>query len=379
MVIVDRYSNWPIVEKGADGSIGLINSLRRAFVTYGIPDELASDGGPEFAAAATTTFLLNWGVHHRLSSVAFPHSNCRAEVAVKTVKRMITGNTGAGGSIDTDRFGAAMLAYRNTPDPETKMSPASILFGRPVRDFIPVPLGQYHPHSTWKETLMAREEALRKRHIKTGERWTENTRRLPPLTVGNTVRVQNQTGNNPKRWDLTGTVIEVRQHDQYVVRVDGSGRPTLRNRKFLRKYTAAFEQPKSRQLSDDLLRQPILDVDYTPAQVVKSVPRTPQQIPRAPEPPPSAMPDQPLQVPSRAAQEAQYVPPPLTILEHTPMAEASPEPKPAMPPREVPTSDTRPDSAPVGRDDQAPPTPQPQRRPKSTRIKTKPQRLGIDY
>ncbi len=32
-------------------------------------------------------------------------------------------------------------------------------------------------------------------------------------------------------------VVEVRQFDQYVVKVDGSGRMTLRNRKFLRKYT----------------------------------------------------------------------------------------------------------------------------------------------
>ena len=31
-------------------------------------------------------------------------------------------------------------------------------------------------------------------------------------------------------------MVEVRQHDQYVIRVDGSGRVTLRNRKFLRKF-----------------------------------------------------------------------------------------------------------------------------------------------
>ena len=37
--------------------------------------------------------------------------------------------------------------------------------------------------------------------------------------------------------DKKGVVIEVRQFDQYVIRVDGSGRVTLRNRKFLRRYT----------------------------------------------------------------------------------------------------------------------------------------------
>ena len=59
---------------------------------------------------------------------------------------------------------------------------------------------------------------------------------MPPLRVGDHVRVQNQVGKEPLRWDKTGIVVEVRQHDQYVIRVDGSGRVTLHNRKFLRKF-----------------------------------------------------------------------------------------------------------------------------------------------
>ena len=37
--------------------------------------------------------------------------------------------------------------------------------------------------------------------------------------------------------------MEVRQFDQYVIRVDGSGRVTLRNRKFLRKYSPVYAHP----------------------------------------------------------------------------------------------------------------------------------------
>ena len=86
-----------------------------------------------------------------------------------------------------------------------------------------------------------RHSSLERRHCETvyirgAERLSEHTRSLPPLAVGDCVRIQNQVGLNPTKWDKTGIVIEVRQFDRYVVRVDGSGRVTLRNRKFLRKY-----------------------------------------------------------------------------------------------------------------------------------------------
>ena len=149
---------------------------------------------------------------------------------------MITNNTGPKGEIDTDAFQRAMLQYRNTPDKDTGISTAMYIFGRPIRDFIPISPGRYKPHKTWRETLLAREEALRNRHMRAMERWSEHTKRLSPLKIGDAVRIQNQTGQFPNKWDKTGRVVEVKQFDQYVVRVDGSGRVTLRNRKFLRKY-----------------------------------------------------------------------------------------------------------------------------------------------
>ena len=236
LVVVDRFSNWPIIEKAEGGAIGLVKCLRRIFATYGIPSELSSDGGPEFTAHETKTFLSNWQVNHRMSSVAFPHSNCRAEIGVKTAKRLITSNTNGHGSLENDRFYRALLQYRNTPDKETKMSPSMCVFGRVIKDFIPVHPGKYKPHVTWQKGLAARETALRARCMRTAEYWKEHTKKLQPLRVGDPVWIQNQTGPEPNRWDKTGVVVEVQQYDQYVIKVDGSGRATLRNRKFLRKY-----------------------------------------------------------------------------------------------------------------------------------------------
>ena len=300
LVAVDRYSNWPIVERASDGAQGLISALRSTFITFGISEELTSDGGPQYTANATKKILHNWGVRHRVSSVAFPHSNCRAEIAVKTIKRLIMQNTGPNGSLDTDKFQRAILHYRNTPDRETGLSPAMCIFGRAIRDFIPVHPGRYLPHPAWRETLLAREEALRNRH-KMCERLSEHTQHLPPLKLGDCVRVQNQRGPNPLKWDKTAVVIEVRQFDQYVIRIDGSGRVTLRNRKFLRRYVPVVKP-------DTLLDYPA----YIP--VPKSAPppnpnritpeqtppTTPRPVPTTPKPatPPQVQPvpsDSPVQ------------------------------------------------------------------------------------
>ena len=87
-VVVDRYSNWPSVFRSqgdSSGSKGIISHLRQYFGKYSVPEEIASDGGPEFISEQTQKFFKDWQVHHRKSSVAFPHSISRAELAVKQV------------------------------------------------------------------------------------------------------------------------------------------------------------------------------------------------------------------------------------------------------------------------------------------------------
>lgn len=211
-----------------------MDQLRIIFTTFGIPEEMATDGGQEFTATVTKQFLAEWGVAHRQSSVAFLHSNCRAEIGVKSMKRLITGNVGNTGDLNSDSFQRAVLAYRNTPYPTTKLSPALIIFGHQTctRELIPVLEYRYRPHHTWQDNTNKREEALRHRHALAMEAWTEHTKQLPPLRIGDHVMIQNQSGNFPTKWDKSGTIIEVKQHHQYLVKVDGAGRYTLRNRQF---------------------------------------------------------------------------------------------------------------------------------------------------
>ena len=190
-------------------------------------------------AGETSKFLEAWGCSQRLSSAYYPHSNTRAELGVKSAKRLLRENTGPDGSLVRDRFFRALLQHRNTPDPDTGRSPAQVLFGRPVKDFMPIMPGKFKPQEGWRLVQEDREKALRVRYCRGKEKWSEHTKELPKLSAGDRVLIQNQWGT-PKmarRWDRSGVVLEVENHDQYRVRVDGSGRITVRNRRFLRKVT----------------------------------------------------------------------------------------------------------------------------------------------
>mgnify|MGYP003334138174 CR=1 FL=1 len=152
LVIVDRFSGWPTVQfcgSSSGSSRQLMQWLRDYFATYGIPAELATDGGLTYMSYDTQKFLADYGVRHRVSSVAFAHSNQRAELGVKSMKRLIRENTCGDGSLDNNRFLQALMQYRNTPDRDTGLSPAQVIFGRNLRDFLPAPQKRYKPQPQW--------------------------------------------------------------------------------------------------------------------------------------------------------------------------------------------------------------------------------------
>ena len=77
--------------------------------------------------------------------------------------------------------------------------------------------------------------------MRTTESLSDHSRPLRPLACGEKVFIQNQHGSSPTKWDRSGTVVETLHHNQYRIKVDGSGRLTLRNRRFLRAYTPATQ------------------------------------------------------------------------------------------------------------------------------------------
>ncbi|KAK8388676.1 hypothetical protein O3P69_020573 [Scylla paramamosain] len=88
---------------------------------------------------------------------------------------------------------------------------------------------------------------------------------LTPLRPGQRARIQNPSSG---RRDRVGTVLELSAPCQYLLRLDGSGRASIRNRRHLRPLTG---EP---HLSDDSTESP------TPVRVTTPRPRLTQRAPR---------------------------------------------------------------------------------------------------
>ena len=130
----------------------------------------------------------------------------------------------------------ALLEHRNTPDPETGMSPAQIVFGRQLRGFLPRPEAGLSVREEWKLGAERRAAAHAKRQARMQEQLSSGARQLEPLQVGQEVVIQGPpAGGKHGKWDKSGTVVEVLPFDAYSVRVHGSRLLTKRNRSHLRK------------------------------------------------------------------------------------------------------------------------------------------------
>ena len=115
----------------------MVRVLGRLFCTYGVQEELATDGASVYTNSATRRFLETWGVRNIVSSIYFLHSILRAETCVKIMKRLIANNMGVGGTLGTDSMAAALLTYQNTLGRDTGLSLAQVLFARKMRDPVP--------------------------------------------------------------------------------------------------------------------------------------------------------------------------------------------------------------------------------------------------
>ncbi|KAK8774858.1 hypothetical protein V5799_010611 [Amblyomma americanum] len=108
-----------------------IKKLRSVFASYGLPDEVVTDNGPQFTAKNFTDFLLKNVVRHTRAPPYHPASNGSADRCVKTVKRDLLRQV-----LDERSSGISktlqhcihmfLFRYRNTPTTTTGQIPAEL-------------------------------------------------------------------------------------------------------------------------------------------------------------------------------------------------------------------------------------------------------------
>ena len=131
LIAGDLLSGWVEVFSSSSGTsksgaAGLISHLRSFFATFGVPVVGQS----------------------------------------KKMKHFLFDCVGPAGSLNSDKFLQGMLHIRNTPDPDCKLSPAQISFGRPLRDafsFINRIAKFQNSAIVWHEAWNSRETSLRTR------------------------------------------------------------------------------------------------------------------------------------------------------------------------------------------------------------------------
>ena len=89
LIIADRFTGWPEIFRQNGKTMTSVKKCRNFFSQFGVPEEIASDGGGPFSSHEWRCFLRQWGIHQRKSSANYPQSNGRAELAVKTCKRLL--------------------------------------------------------------------------------------------------------------------------------------------------------------------------------------------------------------------------------------------------------------------------------------------------
>ena len=217
---------------------------------------------------------------------------------MKSIKRLLENTANGDGSLQSNKFAAAILQYRNTPLPGMNLSPAQILLHRQLRDLIPNKPNHYKINKDWILSAMEREEIYSKRNIAIATQYDDKTRCLKPLERGQHVLLQCKEGS---KWKDQGVVVEVLPFRQYRVRMLGSGRITLRNRRFLKPcqglpfasvplkedqqpmHTGGQQPPVPDQIVADAPLPQRLMVEQSPTRMNQhQIPNSPPQLPTLP-------------------------------------------------------------------------------------------------
>ena len=109
-----------------------IEVLRDLFATFGIPEQIVSNSGPQFASEEFQAFIKSNGIRHITSAPYHSATNGLAERIVQTFKQVLYAMFQSS-KLVKEKLAKFLIAYRSTPHSTTGESPAQLLLGTPLR------------------------------------------------------------------------------------------------------------------------------------------------------------------------------------------------------------------------------------------------------
>ena len=223
---VDYYSKWIEMDKVSDEtSKSTIVILKEHFARYGIPDEVISDNGPQFASKEFAKFAKDYEFTHTTTSPHYAQSNGQVERTVQTVKNLMA---------KSDDIHKALLSYRSTPLDVVNQSPAQLLMGRRIKTTLPTTAELLKPQSQGNVKAKLIEKAqMQKKYFD-----RHASKELPVLQKGEDVQMK-----HGKVWIPAKVTVKHHSPRSYVVQTT-DGRKYRRNRRQLNRYRANDAIPK---------------------------------------------------------------------------------------------------------------------------------------
>ena len=84
---VDAHYKWPEIFATTKTTTEKTSILRHIFSSYGFPEEIVSENGPQFTSDQFADFLRQNGVRHTRSAPYHPATNRAAERMVQVLKK----------------------------------------------------------------------------------------------------------------------------------------------------------------------------------------------------------------------------------------------------------------------------------------------------
>ena len=137
LVVIDYRSRYPIVRSLRTIELDVIvKELEDIFAMFGLPKMAATDNGANLISREFNNFMDEYGVCHRVVTLYWSLANGEVE-RFNRVLRKANQTAHVEGRLWLKELDKFLLSYRTTPHCVTGYPPATVMFGRHVRNKLP--------------------------------------------------------------------------------------------------------------------------------------------------------------------------------------------------------------------------------------------------